>query len=250
MRDLRIILKQTNTIWNRMRLNSMWSVGTVSKLINDKDFKSYQEWEDYYFESGRKRRELIEKLPKEEQVIVLNPSLDINTIKQLPEHLIDINYNYGRTPEEISNKAFALLGGVTLQGGQLGIDEAIAAVCQRVLVDVYDGIIKRERNTINTLSSLLPGLTFKEMVGIDDNKYGVDYEIYKQDQLICGLQIKPESYISNNNMSSHRINLKKNKQYYEDFGVEVLYVYSDKRGIIKNFEIIELISKMGDNIAI
>ena len=47
--------KSTNAIWNELKLNSPWSVGYVTNLIESSIFSSKEEWRDYYYNSGKER---------------------------------------------------------------------------------------------------------------------------------------------------------------------------------------------------
>ena len=69
-----------------------------------------------------------------------------------------------------------------------------------------------------------------------DYKYGVDYEVYKSNKLICALQIKPKSYLSHNHYieKARTANLSKNKAYLEAFGIPVYNVISKLDGTVIN----------------
>ncbi len=55
----------TNGLWNNMKLNSPWSVGYVTSLIQSKTFQNKEEWEQFYYDSGELRKQKISILDKD-----------------------------------------------------------------------------------------------------------------------------------------------------------------------------------------
>jgi len=51
--------KATNALWNELGLNSPWSIGYATNLIESSEFSSKEDWRDFYFDSGQKRLALI-----------------------------------------------------------------------------------------------------------------------------------------------------------------------------------------------
>lgn len=230
--------RSTNQIWNSLGLNKAWSVGYTSKLIKDKNFKSKEEWYNYYFDSGEKRLKELNKLTKETN--------NIDRIKEL-------NYYYGRTKHEISQKGSLLYSEIVKQGNPKSLTEK---ECQyiafyRVVAETWNGIICRELNTIENLKNKLKERGFYDVLIIDtsakfDYTYGIDFEIYHEGNVICGLQIKPESYLKNNILltSVKSINDQKNKEYKVKYKRDIIYIYSDYNGDIKNKNSIEDIMQL------
>ena len=50
------------------------------------------------------------------------------------------------------------------------------------------------RTTIEVLKKLFPAIEFRKSSGPDDHTYAIDYELYKNGDLKCAIQIKPNSY--------------------------------------------------------
>ena len=62
----------------------------------------------------------------------------------------------------------------------------------------------------------------------DDNKYAVDFLIYQNGQLICGVQIKSENYHKSHLGIVHstiKTNERKNEKFVRDYGVPVFYAF-------------------------
>lgn len=245
----------TNRFWNEKGLNTTWSIGCVSELINRGTFRTKEEWAEFYFNSGEERLKELKVLNLSEdikrKVITLSPSRD------LPREIKLLNYTYGRTREGLRFKGEVLYNAVCKDGNKLGLTkkECIYAVFYRVIAETWNGIMGREVKTVSVLKKLLENkgysLELKKTDGVFDYNYEVDYQVYLLDKLICGLQIKPESYAKDSPelQSAKEINQRKNEKYNKDFNKRVLYMYSTHHGYIKNIdvvnEIIEEIERKG-----
>ena len=78
--------RSTNALWNQLALNDPWSVGYVSNLIESKNFNYKEEWEEFYYSSGKERGELIKKLPSDQRSILNNFLL----VKQNRNQVLDL----------------------------------------------------------------------------------------------------------------------------------------------------------------
>lgn len=235
----------TNKIWNELGLNKAWSVGLVSKLITQRNFRSKEEWKEYYFESGNKRLEVVNNRDFVAKSI-LNQTAQPKA--KLDYKYIDTNYNYGRTENELNYKGFILYDEIIKRGNPLNITlkECQYAILFRVICETWNGIIEREKNTIKTIKqyfSDVKNISFEKTIGERDALYEVDYDVYFNNKIICGLQIKPKSYISFNDDKLKELNESKNKKYKEKYNADVIYVYSSTDGKIFNKEIINKIKE-------
>lgn len=233
----------TNKIWNKLELNKAWSVGLLSKLINQRNFRSKEEWKEYYFESGNKRLEIVNDRDYIVQSIL---GQRIKPTSKLNNKYIDTNYNYGRTKQELEYKGFILYDEILKRGNPLKITlkECQYAILFRVICETWNGIVQRERNTIETLKGIfsnIADLSFDKTSGERDSLYEVDYDVFYKDKIICGLQIKPDSYIKFNDSNLKKLNKIKNDKYKEKYNADVIYIYSSLDGKISNREIVELI---------
>lgn len=216
--------RSTNAIWNEMKLNSPMSVGYVTNLIESRTFTSKEEWRDFYYASGQER-------------------LDCLKTKGYSK---DYHLNYGRTEEELKTYGKQMFDEIQRRGNTLNITlaECVFMVKFRVMGETWNGVIMREKNTIDTLEKQFPTLTFLKVDGADDYKYAIDYEVYFGETLISAIQIKPLSYEKGNSpeiMKAKYANKAKNELYVEEKNVPVHYVYSKIDGTILNPEIISRI---------
>lgn len=236
-------LKRTNKIWNDLRLNSGWSIGIVSKLIQEKKFNSIEEWSNHYFESGEKRLELIKSMDKKYQVILLDPLSSDSDMRKVPNKLKKVNYEYGRTKKELDLRAAIMYGNLCMQEGfqDLTMIECVNLVIYRVITETYNGVIIREFNTAKNLKKQLCG-TLKHSSPSMDSIYGVDYCLYSKNKLAAGIQVKPLSYKHSNKdyiRDAMALNKQKENKLYKDYGIPLYYVFSNYNGEIYNAEVVE-----------
>lgn len=239
-------LRLTNKAWNDLKLNSPWSVGLVSRLMEQGDFKTKEEWEDFYYNSGSIRMEKIKELPLEYQVILLDPFAGSSMFK-LPKEVRDLNLSYGRTKVELNKKGYILCGCMQGMKVDINVDIAVKITHYRVVRETWNGIAAREKNTIEFLSKAIPEATFKNVDGHRDAKYAIDYEIYIGRKRLAGLQIKPKSYMDDSKdyiKDAMELNEDKNNKYTNKYGVGVIYAYSKISGELYNSEIIDEIMNL------
>lgn len=240
----------TNELWNRLGLNKAWSVGYTTTLIKQKKFKNKEEWYEHYFQSGEERLRVISKLNNHESSLINGQNPTSN------KFLDKINYNYGRTKLEIAQKGIILYQAILKEGNPLNLteDECKYISFYRVVCETWNGVIGREFATKENLIKQFGKKGYEILVldtnGQFDYKYGVDFEIYYNGYIICGIQIKPESYKGNAEYLNKAkcINQEKNKKYKNTFGRNVHYIYSNHNGYISNYEIIDVIYSELENI--
>lgn len=83
-------------------------------------------------------------------------------------------------------------------------------------------------------------------MGEFDYEFAVDYEMFNNGKLICGIQIKPNSYVVSNApyvRAAREANRKKNENYSQKYGVKVFNIIFEK-GNILNQDILEAIRKL------
>ncbi|WPS85318.1 MjaI family restriction endonuclease (plasmid) [Brevibacillus halotolerans] len=219
--------RSTNAIWNELKLNSPMSVGYVTNLIESRSFLNKEEWRDFYYKSGRERQILIEK----------------------NGYAKDLYLNYGRTEEELQKLGEKMFAELQKRGNYLGITlaECVYMVKYRVMGETWNGVVMREKNTVQSLENLFPSYSFQKVDGAIDYKYGVDYEIYNGSRLVCALQVKPRSYEKGSTpeiLKAKLGNKAKNDLYEKEQGVPVLYVYSKIDGTILNKDVIHQLTNL------
>lgn len=232
----------TNKIWNDIKMNSPWSIGNVSYLITSHNFRNKEEWKEFYFKSGQDRLNEMNKITQ-------NNKSKLNLIemeKDLPYAVKNLNFKFGRTRDELIHKGHLLYEAVLKDGNKQGlsIQECIYSVMFRTIGETWNGIIQRELNTMQVLSEKLnnENITIKKVDGDFDAKYAVDFELYLEGVLVCGIQVKPPSYLSGTTpeiVEIKTVNEEKNKLYTDKYGAKVHYVYSKINGTIENISVIE-----------
>lgn len=246
-------MRLTNGPWNKLGLNNPWAIGLVSKIIGQRTFKNKEEWEKYYFESGRERLKKIAKLPLKYQVILLDPH-GIEQYNEVPYEYRKLNYDYGRTKEDLSKLAHMLQGYLCSNPKlykEIGMYDVVQMVRFRALRETWNGIIIREQNTIKVLQEILKNqnidyskLKFVSAEGEEDAQYAIDYKLYYDNEYLLALQIKPVSYMNNNKSyikEIKKINKDKHMFYKKKTNIDTLYIYSGHNGQIKNKNIINTI---------
>lgn len=234
----------TNKLWNDLKLNTPWAVGYTTNLIESKDFDTKEEWRDFYFQSGEERLKLLNNL-EQPMRDALNNFTEVD--KKIPFNIRSINYNYGRTKSELHALGKYMYDKLMLQGNPLDITLIDCRYLSkyRIIGETWNGVKMREHNTIGKVQSSFPGLTFKKVAGQLDYQFGIDFEVYDNNILLCALQIKPMSYKTSNTIEhAKNINEFKNQQYSNLNNVPVLYVYSKNSGEILNTEVLEEISDL------
>lgn len=240
------LFRSTNDAWNKLMLNDPWSVGYVTSLIETKPWSSKDEWERFYYSSGEERNqkagnalELIENF----QLVRVNKS----AIFGFSWDIKNLNYQYGRTKEDLMRRAKVLYQYMHDQlHSTISIDECFECVRFRTICETWNGVIIREQNTVNKLQCLLGNnVIIKKTDGEIDHSYAVDYEIYIEDVLKFGIQIKPKSYFGNAPYlrRARYANEQKFAAYKEKFGCPVHVIISKTSGETQNMEIIATLQR-------
>jgi len=236
--------RSTNESWNNLMLNDPWSVGYVTSLIVIAEFTKKEDWEAFYYKSGEERNQQIKFLNDEQRTLVNDEQLvskNSSKIRQLSWNLKNLNFQFGRTEEQLKKKGLILYNAVKNNGFNLNPEECFHCVHFRVICETWNGVIIREANTIATLKRLFPHADFRKVDGKFDHKYAVDYEVFKDGKLVYGLQIKPESYTRNAPYINEArfANQQKNQAYQSKFSVPVYDIIAGSGGNVINQEIIK-----------
>jgi hypothetical protein len=242
--------RSTNGLWNDLRLNDPWSVGYVTNLIQQQEFSSKEEWEIFYYNSGVERNNEISKLSATDQTILDNFGLILTNPQQVQKIEYakkQLNFSCGRTKEHLQEKANTLFENIEKQGNPLfiTIDECFECVRFRTICETWNGIVIREKNTISKLKQLFPKIEFKNVSGEIDYEYGIDYELYLNENLLGAIQIKPKSYLGNASylQKAKSANEEKHKKYKDKFGKNARFVISESNGTILNTDFLDSLTK-------
>lgn len=235
----------TNSMWNTLMLNDPWSVGYVSTLIELQAWQSKEDWEEFYYRSGEQRQALL----GDNRDLLDNFSLirtDRAAVNKLPWNVKNLNTQYGRTREDLKRKAEVLYAVVRNNGHELTLEECEECVRFRVICETWNGIILRENSTIGVLTDRFPMLSFEKTSGEVDHTYAVDFEVFCAGSLICGIQIKPQSYTWNAPyiVKARTANKAKNAAYTKLKGVPVFDIISKTNGEIQSPQVLEQIKSL------
>lgn len=228
-------------------LNSPWSVGYVTSLIETKTWSNKEEWERFYYESGEERAKHIldpyTQILNDFELVRYDP-LKISTLSW---SLRDINYNYGRTLDDLKAKANVLHQFMISKSIDISFEVCLECVKFRIIGETWNGVIIREKNTIMSLQRIFPEIEFRKTSGDIDHTYAIDYELYKNNNLLAAIQIKPQSYITGYAhylVAAREANKRKNLAYTSLNDVPVMDVISKSNGEILNHEIIQILKRV------
>lgn len=239
------LFRSTNGAWNYLMLNDPWSVGYVTSLIEVRQWSSKEEWEQYYFASGTERKLKSGERFKEIENFQLVRT-NKRAIYNLPWSLKNLNYQYGRTKEDLMRRAKALLSFMKEQGSPITLEQCYECVRYRTICETWNGVIIREHNTIKVLQPMFSNtVSFKKTDSEIDHQYAVDYEVYMNGLLKFGIQIKPKSYFGKAPYleRARYANEQKFAAYQERYDVPVYIVTSKTNGEIQNPEVITSMQK-------
>lgn len=202
---------------------------------------------DIYYKGVRKYEYLklylvpeINPICKEQNKQTMAVAERIKDYYALSWDIKNVNTQRGRTKEDFAAKGKILYEAVKNNGYGLTLEECIECVRFRVICETWNGIILRENNTVATLQRMFPNLKFVKAEGEMDHTYAVDFQVYKNDELVCAIQIKPKSYLQNAPyiVKARQANSNKYAAYNAKFGVSVLTVISTSKGEIQNKEVL------------
>jgi hypothetical protein len=241
--------RRTNGPWNDLCLNDPWSVGYVSTLIETRIFLYKEEWEQFYYDSGKERESKVQLLPSQEKSLLNDHTLkriDPQQIERIKWDLKNLNFQFGRTQQQFAEKGIILHEYVKQNGRDITVEECTECVRYRTICETWNGIIIREQNTIKKLQAIFPLLEFEKTTGDFDYKYAVDYEIKENGKLICGIQVKPKTYTYNTPyiQKAKSANTRKNQAYFDAFQKHVVYIISKTSGDIENIDSISKIKSL------
>lgn len=236
----------TNKLWNELKLNQTWNIGTLSKLFERSGAKTPEVWERYYIRLGIQRRRKMRELEDYKRKILQDCSVRHKNkqydMEKLTKQEMMLNYNYGRTERDLNRIANYFKRYLPAHLKKY----AYPYVYIRVIDETFLGF-RREFLAGKTLQRKLPHLSFVPPSSHHDRKYAIDLEVYFIDTLLCALQIKSPTYQFSNAIhivETRKMNEKKNSVYTSTYGVPVLYVYSTLDGTAVNQEVFEQVDEL------
>ena len=200
--------KDTMVPWNH--LNKPISIGQCLHLYKLLGATDVHDFAIRYLESGEELCTLLNERPKTEHRI----------LKRL----------HGRTEDEFLVVADKFLN--KLDSNLYSLEDVILYMWIRMFYQTSIGF-QREVQTQRALKIQYPEFQFKESSAELDLEYGIDLECYQGSQLICGIQVKPESYYfgqSPNTQSAKFQNAVKHQRYSNVYQVPVTYAIATSSG--------------------
>ncbi|MCI9547056.1 MAG: MjaI family restriction endonuclease [Lachnospiraceae bacterium] len=234
------IYKNTNKVWNKYRLNKRENIGSTMNIIKICKPKNLEEWENFYEKSGKEADEM-------------KSHLSFKSFKELKEAISEINREHGKTKDNLTDLAKEFQGYLKNEGMDLDLDTCFNYVYIRAVDETFLGY-QREMIAFKILTDYCQskGFTIKETSDFDDVYYGVDFEIFKNDKLLAGVQAKGSVYKRAVNKTSSSNVIKKadqilqriNSEYSTLKKVPVFYVYVEEDLTIKDTSIFNQIDSL------
>ncbi len=199
---------------NRWGLNKVNSVGPTSELIRTCSPKSFEQWEEYYFNNAVQKKR--------------------NGIQVTREYITELGRKlYIKLSEVVQNELESIQE-----------EECIDYAYNLVLNRTYEGY-KREINTVyGQLESIL-GVKIQPAPDEWDRTFNVDFFIQIKDKCI-GLQIKSVSGLALDHYQWEKMHQQNHAKFEKQNGGHVFFIYSRKSGKkakIDNPEVVEEIRK-------
>jgi hypothetical protein len=160
--------ESTNALWNELMLNDPWSVGYVTTLIETAEFRTKEEWETFYYQSGNIRNTQLLTLDAASRNLLNNEQLvyrNKSEVTRLDWRLKNLNYQFGRTREQLHQKGAILYQAAQQQRLPITEAECAEAVRFRTICQTWNGVVVRERKAIVLLQQQLPQIQFIKTAG-------------------------------------------------------------------------------------
>ena len=211
--------KVLNYTSNAYQLTRPGKVGAVMALIRECQPKTFQEWQQYYFENAFTKTKVPVKVTKE----ILN---------ELGERL------YAKITDVVIPEWTEAFSQITKQ-------DCYDYVYEVTVPRTFDGFITEKSVVNDLLAKQFPEVIFEESDSDLDHSGDVDY-IGKVGEKAFGIQIKPVT--ANSNFANYNLSerMQANFQEFEEkYGGKVFIILSSKVGNkkeVKNKEVIEEIA--------
>lgn len=198
-----------NSATNRFQLNFKRNVGAVAEAIRKCEPKNLEEWQEYYYSNVRNEQH----------------------IEELGEKL------YIKIKEVLASEIEEIVE-----------DDCIQYMKNLVIKRTYDGYTTEIKTIYGQLEKLL-GVKIQPAQDKWDRLYNVDFYIEIKGKYI-GLQIKPVSDVAHipEIYKERKLQLETHEKFTKEFGGKVFYIYSVKKGSVKEIANIEVVDKIKDEI--
>ncbi len=227
--------KASNIVWNKYRLNKRENIGHTMILIKSCKPNNLDEWQSYYEKSGQEAHTMKSKLR-------------FHSFEELKKSIHIIDCEHGKTQDDLIDLAKEFQGYLKNEGMNLDLDTCFNYVYIRAVDETYLGY-QREVAAFNSLSDYCKDneLTVKEASNTADVRYGVDFEVFKKDNLLAGIQVKGSIYKKATENAGSNIAIKRaerllhsiNNEYSTINEVPVLRMYVEQDLSIKDTAIFD-----------
>lgn len=210
---------QLSQITHYYKLNSQSSVGNISYLIGQKDFKTSKEWIRYYLTTGEESFKGRSEGSVDETLF--------GRTKQEVVKLVEKLYTNIQQDTYLIESEYPLLKDITFK-------QCYDSFTFLILGHSWNGMIVRENNVIASLQreEYLDEYTFEKSNPEQDLKYGIDIIVKKGSDIVAGIQVKPKKYLKHNMRISDYAK-KQHANFIQYFGAKrTAYIYADDNGVI------------------
>jgi len=132
----------------------------------------------------------------------------------------------GRSEEYLLNLSTTLSN---MDGNRYDLEDYFSFIKKKIIAETVDGC-KKEKDAKDYIE--LKGFTTTLPTPYEDTKLGIDLFIYKDNKLVCGLQVKPSGYFMGNNweylIKKRQYTYNQVKQFQQTYKVPMLFFIYDK----------------------
>ena len=218
---------ENQNLWFKSELFRPYSIGSCISILKNGVLNGFitdiESWEKYYIKTGEDRLKIIES-PNyiKYKNLLINPIC--KSKYDIPKYIKNVNYDYGRTFNDIQNIASILYTMSSNNNNMFKSQiDAIKFVYLHTIIETWEGYNK-ENNLIHYLNGQFSDYYFEHESAVNDSKYGSDIRVLKNNNLVCSIQLKPYTYFLSNR--SHLIEARKHniinyKKYFDDFNAPI-----------------------------
>lgn len=214
---------------NRLRFCNRRVIGHTMKLIRECSPRNFADWKNYYLKSGEAGDSALRHL---------NPFASRNMQKDETKNILIEHGRSKRQLCEIASKFKDVLK--DRQNIDLTDEQALNCIVIRAVDETWIGY-QRELAAEHEFNHICykNGLTLRQTSDIDDIKHGCDFEIFKGDSLVCGIQVKGDGYLKGRSSPYTRYVWQAMDGYTELYHVPVIFACVDKHLEIPNAKRLE-----------
>ncbi len=168
-----------------------------------------------------------------------DPTLTYGHQEDLGEYS-HLQFDFGRTPFELVQRAYILRQAVTQKSKELSLDQCYQIVKYRVLGETWNGIYLREHHVCEQIRMRYMKVEIVRSTSEEDYRYAIDAILRQDGQDQVALQIKPLSYRGNAPYlaKAKKANTKKQAAYTERYDVPVITIHADEDGASDDYQIL------------